>query len=159
MDPAGAPSNDLSTCPVLSARLETVVGQEMSYWTGTLPNAPLGCMWVEIPLSGQDNDYDYVIGVGFLADGTTAAQIADGMRTGPGQGTGPCPKIVVPSSPGGAVLVRCAGLRTVSYTHVVPDTRLEDGLWVLTVTAKDSTAVRPAAIVPVLVGGVVAAYG
>lgn len=77
----------------------------------------------------------------------------------PARGPGACPQADVPSSPGGAVLVSCTGLRTVSYTHDVPDTRLEDGLWVLTVTAKDSTSVRPAAIVPVLVDGVVAAYG
>ena len=99
--------DDLSTCPVLSSRLETVVGQEMSYWTGTLPNGPYGCTWVEVPLSAENNDYDYVISVGFLADGTTVDEFRR-LREGPGQGTHPCPSVDVPGVAEGALLVRCA---------------------------------------------------
>ena len=149
---------DLSTCPVLSARLETVVGQEMSYWTGTLPNGPGGCTWVEIPLSAESNDYDYVINVGFMADGTTVEPFRR-YREGPGQGTHPCPSMDVPAVAEGSLLVRCASSAGTGYTLVVPDRRLDDGLWVVSVQSKDSTPVRPAEILPVLVDGVVAAFG
>jgi hypothetical protein len=156
--------DDLSTCPVLSSRLETVVGQEMSYWTGTLPSGPFGCTWVEIPLSGQDNDYDYVISVGFLDDGTTVEEFRR-YREGPGPGTHDCPSVDVPPVADGALLVRCtwpgtdASTATTTYTLVLPDTRLDGGLWILTAQSKDSTPVRPAEILPVLVAGVAAAFG
>jgi hypothetical protein len=162
--PAGKPypgvdlADDLSTCPVLSDRLETVVGQEMSYWTGTLPNGPGGCTWVETPLSGENNDYDYYISVGFLADGTTVEDFRR-YRQGPGQGTHPCPSADLPSAADGALLVRCTSSGVSGYTLAVPDTRLDGGLWVLIVQSKDSTPVRPAEILPVLVDGVVAAFG
>jgi hypothetical protein len=151
-------ADDLSTCPVLSSRLEAVTGQEMSYWTGTLPGGPFGCTWVEIPLSGQDNDYDYVVGVGFLADGTTVEPFRQ-FREKPGPGTRPCPSADLPSVRAGSLLVRCTSAGSTVWTLAVPDTRLAGGLWVLTAQSKDSTPVRPAAILPVLVDGVIAAFG
>jgi len=151
-------ADDLSTCPVLSARLETVIGQEMSYWTGTLPNGPAGCTWVEIPLSGQDNDYDYSVSVGFLADGTTAAEFRL-LREGTGQGTHPCPSTDVPTVTDGALLTRCSSPAGTAYTLALPDTRLDGGVWVLSVNSKDSTPVRPAAVLPVLLDGVAATFG
>ena len=110
--------------------------------------------------SGQNNDYDYdyVISVGFLADGTTADDCRR-YREGPGQGTHACPSVDVPSVADGALLVRCASPGFTVYTLAVPDTRLDGGLWILTAQSKDITPVRPAAIVPVLVDGVVAAFG
>ena len=151
-------ADDLSTCPVLSSRLGAVTGQEMSYWTGTLPSGPFGCAWVEIPLSGQDNDYDYVVSVGFLADGTTVEAFRQ-FREGPGPGTRPCPSTDLPSVSAGSLLVRCTSAGSSVWTLAVPDTRLAGGLWVLTAQSKDSTPVRPAAILPVLVDGVIAAFG
>ncbi|TFV64854.1 UNVERIFIED_ORG: hypothetical protein E4P37_12375 [Bacillus sp. AZ43] len=150
-------ADDLSTCPVLSARLETVVGQDMSYWTGTLPGGPYGCTWVETPLSGQDNDYDYVVSVGFLADGTSVEDVRR-YREGPGQGTHPCPSVDLPAVAPGALLARCTGPGTTAYTLAVPDTRLDGGLWFLIASSKDATAVRPADVLPVLVDGVSAAF-
>jgi hypothetical protein len=150
--------DDLSTCPVLSDRLEGIVGEEMSYWTGTLPRGPFGCTWVEIPLSGQDNDYDYVISVGFLADGTTVEDFR-AYREGHGQGAHACPSVDVPSVAAGTLLSRCASDGTTVYTLVLPDTRLDGGLWSLTVQSRNSTPVRPAAILPVLVDGVAATFG
>jgi hypothetical protein len=150
--------DDLSSCPVLSSRLETVVGQEMSYWTGTLPRGPHGCTWVEIPLSGESNDYDHVISVGFLADGTTVENFRQ-SREGPGQGTHLCPSADVPSVADGALLVRCSSPAGTGYTLALPDTRLDAGVWILGVQSKDSTPVRPAAILPVLLDGVTATFG
>ncbi|MCA0144999.1 hypothetical protein [Blastococcus sp. LR1] len=159
--PGADAADDMSTCPVLSARLETVTGQQMSYWTGTLPNGPGGCTWVETPLSGQDNIYDYFISVGFLADGTTVEDFRM-QREGPGQGTHFCPAVDVPWVADGALLVRCSTFhetRDTSYTLVLPDTRLDDGIWILSVSSEDTTPVRPAEILPVLVDGVVATFG
>ena len=97
---------------MLSDRLEGIVGQEMSYWTGTLPGGPFGCTSVDVPS---------------VAPGT--------------------------------LLSRCASDGTTVYTLVLPDTRLDGGLWSLTVQSEDSTPVRPAAILPVLVDGVAATFG
>jgi hypothetical protein len=155
--PGADTADDLSTCPVLSSRLAAVTGQEMSYWTGTLPGP--GCTWVETPLSAQNNDYDYLIGVGFLADGTTRDSFR-GYREGPGQGIHACPSTDLPAVSEGALLLRCDSSSWTTYTLVVPDTRLDGGLWVLTAQSKNVIApVRPAAILPVLVDGVVAAFG
>jgi hypothetical protein len=150
--------DDLSTCPVLSARLAEVTGQEMSYWSGTLPNGPSGCTWVEIPLSAENNDYDYVISVGFLADGTTTDSFRR-YREGPGMGTHACPVADLPAVSAEALLVRCGSSGVTSYTLVLPDARLDGGIWILTVSSKDSTDIRPATILPVLVEGVVATFG
>jgi hypothetical protein len=119
---------------------------------------PSGCTWVETPLSGASNDYDYYVSVGFLADGTTIEGFPL-MREGPGQGTHPCPSADVPSVADGALLIRCSSPAGTAYTLALPDTRLDGGVWVLSVQSKDSAPVRPAAILPALVDGATAAFG
>jgi hypothetical protein len=59
----------------------------------------------------------------------------------------------------GSLLARCAGSGTTTYSLAVPDTRVDGGLWILTVDAKDAAPVRPSAILPVLLEGVVAEFG
>jgi hypothetical protein len=140
-------ADDISTCPVLSARLEAVTGQKMSYWTGTLPG-PGGCAWVETPLDYDTPDYDYVVNVGFLADGST-----DWFPIGS------CARRDVPSVADDAVLARCTWQGMTTYVLAVPDTRLTQGLWVLQVQTKAGAAVPASEVVPALVDGVVAAFG
>ncbi|GAA3177035.1 hypothetical protein GCM10010531_33420 [Blastococcus jejuensis] len=156
--PQSSIDEDALTCPRLSARLAEVTGQEMSYWSGTLPNSPNGCTWVEVPLDAVNNVYDYFITVGFTADGTTVDDFRR-FREGPGQGTHHCPWVDLPSVAAGSLLVRCASPDSTSYALVVPDTRVDGGLWILSVSGDDAAAVRPAAILPVLVEGVVAEFG
>ena len=76
-----------------------------------------------------------------------------------GQGAHACPSVDVPSVAAGTLLSRCASNGTTVYTLVLPDTRLDGALWSLTVQSKNSTPVRPAAILPVLVDGVAATFG
>jgi hypothetical protein len=153
-------AEDALTCPRLSARLAEVTGEEMSYWTGALPQGPPGCTWVEAPLLPANSTYDYVISVGFLADGTTVDQFLL-QREGAGRGTHPCPAVDLPSVADGALLLRCwsPDVSTTTYQLVVPDARITGGLWVLGASVQDAAPVRPAAILPVLVDGVVAAFG
>ena len=139
--------DDLSTCPVLSDRLGSVIGQKMTYWTGTLPG-PGGCTWAETPLNYDTPDYDYVVGVGFEVDGST-----DWLPIGS------CARLDVPSVAGDAVLVRCEWQGTTSYVLAVPDTRLTQGVWVLHVQTKAGAPVPASAVLPVLVDGVVATFG
>jgi hypothetical protein len=149
-------ADDLSTCPVLSDRLRAVAGQEMSYWTGTLPNGPAGCTWVETPLDYDTPDYQHVISVGFLADGTSVDSYRRAAREGGGQGTNRCPSADLA---GGGALLRCTSPGTTGYTLLLPDERLEGGLWVLGVSTQDGRTVPPEEILPVLVEGAVAAFG
>ena len=139
-------ADDISTCPVLSARLETVTGQKMSYWSGTLPG-PGGCTWAETPLDYDSPDYDYVVNVGFETDDSDWFPI------------GSCARLDVPSIADGAVLARCEWQGITTYVLAVPDTRLEAGRWVLGVQTKPGAPVRAAQILPVLLDGVVAAFG
>jgi hypothetical protein len=154
--PQASIDEDALTCPRLSARLAEVTGQAMSYWTGTLPG--YGCTWVEAPLDAVNNVYDYSISVGFVADGTTVDEFRR-LREGPGQGTHHCPWVDLPTVASGSLLVRCAGPDSTSWPLAVPDSRVDGGLWVLGVTSDDSAPVRPAAMLPVLVEGVVAEFG
>jgi hypothetical protein len=154
--PQASIDEDAATCPRLAARLGEVIGQQMSYWTGTLPG--YGCTWVETPLDPDFADYDYVVTVAFWADGTTVDEFRR-LREGPGQGTHHCPWVDLPSVAPGSLLARCAGPGTTGYTLAVPDIRVEGGLWVLGVTVEDAAAVRPATILPVLVDGVVSEFG
>ena len=151
--------DDLSTCPVLSARLGEATGREMSYWTGTLPNGPAGCTWVPVPLVYDTVDHDTVVSVGFLADGTTVEDVLRSARQGPGQGTGPCPWTEAPSAPGGAVLLQCTTAPTTGYTLAVPDSRLEGGLWFLDVSTDGRAPVPAADVLPALVEGMTASFG
>lgn len=156
--PQASIDEDALTCPRMSARLAGVTGQDMSYWTGTLPG--YGCTWVETPLDAVNSGYDYVISVGFLTDGTTVDDIRR-FREGPEQSTHHCPWVDLPSVADGALLVRCASpdVATTTYTLAVPDTRVDGGLWMLSVTAKDAAPVRSATILPVLVDGAAEAFG
>jgi hypothetical protein len=154
--PQSSIDEDALTCPRLSTRLAGVTGQEMSYWTGTLPG--YGCTWVETPLDAVNNTYDYSISVGFVADGTTVDELRR-LREGPGQGTHHCPWVDLPSVAPGSLLVRCAAPDYTSYTLAVPDSRVDGALWMLSVSVRDEAPVRPATILPVLAEGVVAEYG
>jgi hypothetical protein len=156
--PQSSIDEDAATCPRLSARLAEVIGQQMSYWTGTLPG--YGCTWVETPLDAVNNVYDYAVTVAFYADGTTVDELRR-SREGPGQGTHPCPSLDLPSVSEGALILRCdvTHVATTSYALAVPDARVDGGLWVLSVSVKDAAPVRPAAILPVLLEGVADAFG
>jgi hypothetical protein len=153
--PGSSLEEEISTCPRLADRLSAALGQKMSYWTGTLPTGPYGCTWVPVPLEYDSPDYDYVIAVGFVADGTTAASLARGFATA----DGPCPWKEVPAAAPGAVLVRCAPPTSTEYTLALPDTRLPGGLWTLVVNVKDRAAVPGSQVLPVLIEGAVAAFG
>ena len=85
---------------------------QFSYWTGTLPAGPSGCTWVPVPLSYDGPyDYAYLFDVGFVGDGTTVDQLRAVLVMGGGQteypGNTPCTSADVP---GGAALIRCAGM-------------------------------------------------
>jgi hypothetical protein len=153
--PGPSLEEEISTCPRLSDRLGAALGTKMSYWTGTLPGGPYGCTWATVPLNYDSPDYDYVVSVGFQANGTTAASLVRSYGTA----AGPCPWHEVPAVAPGAVLARCASGGSVEYTLALPDTRVPGGLWSLVVSVKDRAAVRAAQVLPVLVEGAVAAYG
>jgi hypothetical protein len=138
--------DDLSTCPVLSDRLGSVIGQKMSYWTGTLPG-PGGCMWAETPLDYDRPDYEYVVSVGFVVDGSDWLPI------------GSCARLDVPAVADGAAMARCEWQGITVYALAVPDTRLADGRWILQVQTQADVPVPASAVVPVLIDGVVAAFG
>jgi hypothetical protein len=153
--PGSSLEEEISTCPQLAARLTAALGQKMSYWTGTLPGGPYGCTWVPVPLVYDSPDYDYVIAVGFLADGTTPVSLARRNATA----DGPCPWQELPELAPGAVLVRCAPGNATEYTLALMDTRLPGGLWTLVVDVKDRAAVPASRVLPVLIEGAVAAFG
>ena len=158
--PAGKPfpgaslEEEISTCPQLSDRLTAALGQRMSYWTGTLPNGPVGCSWATVPLSyGPDApNYPYVLSVGYVADGSTT----ESQHFFEHQGA-ICPDVDVPAVGPGAVLVRCAD-DTTSYALVLPDRR-RDGVW-LPLAEATGTAAHPASYaLTSLVDAVSAVYG
>jgi hypothetical protein len=151
--PGPSLEEEISTCPRLADRLSAALGQKMSYWTGTLPGG--GCTWVPVPLEYDSPDYDYVIGVGFVADGTTAESLARSFATA----EGPCPWTEVPTAARGAILIRCATETSTGYTLALTDTRLPGGLWTLVVDVKDRAAVPASRVLPVLVEGAAAAFG
>ena len=108
-----------------------------------------------MPLVYDSPDYDYVISVGFLADGTAPSGLARSFATA----AGPCPWKGLPEAARDAVLVRCDQGPSTEYTLALPDTRLPGGLWTLIVSVKDRAAVRTGQILPVLIEGTVAAFG
>jgi hypothetical protein len=153
--PGASTEEEMSTCPRLASRLTAALGQKMSYWSGTLPGGPYGCQWVPVPLEYDSPDYDYVISVGFLADGTTPRSLAEGYATA----GGPCPWIELPAAAPGALLIGCTTGTSSEYTLALPDSRLSGGLWTLVVVVKDRAAVPAPEVLPVLVEGAVAAFG
>jgi hypothetical protein len=155
--PGADTAEDLATCPKLADRLGAALGQEMSYWTGTLPQGPSGCTWVPVPLTyGPDPyDYAYLASVGFLADGTTTEQLSGGFFHHQGR---ICPSAAVPSAGEGAYLVRCEELGGVSYAVLTRDART-DGIWVLTATARADASHSAVDVLQPVLDGVVAAYG
>jgi hypothetical protein len=151
--PGPSLEEEISTCPRMADRLGEALGQKMSYWTGTLPGG--GCTWVPVPLEYDSPDYDYVISIGFQADGETAASLASRYATS----RGPCPWKDVPGVAPGGVLVRCEALASTEYTLAVPDTRVAGGLWIVRVDVKDRAAVPAAQVFRTAVEGAVHAYG
>jgi hypothetical protein len=125
--PGASTEEDIATCPRLAARLGGALGVELSYWTGTLPQGPVGCTWVPTPLSYDGPyDYAYVLSVGYLADGTTTEDWRHHFYEHQGA---VCPDVPVPAAGPGAVLIRCSNDAT-GYTLVVPDAR-RAGVWFL----------------------------
>lgn len=153
--PGASTEEEMSTCPRLSDRLGRVLGTKTSYWSGTLPQGPYGCTWAPVPLVYDSPDYDYVISVGFLGDGTTPSGLAGRSATA----GGPCPWKELPEVARGAVLVRCDAGPGTEYTLALPDSRLPGDMWTLVVNVKDRAAVPASQIMPVLIEGVVAAFG
>jgi hypothetical protein len=154
--PGPSLEEEISTCPRLSDRLGAALGQKMSYWTGTLPNGPMGCTWATVPLSYGPNapNYPYVLSVGYLADGTTTKDWRHHYYEHRGA---LCPDVDVPAVGPDAVLVRCDNDNT-SYALMFPDRR-RDGVWFLQADARSDAAHPASDALTALVDGVSAAYG
>jgi hypothetical protein len=161
--PAGKPypgrdtADDLSTCPRLADRLGAALGTKMSYWTGTLPQGPVGCTWATVPLKAgpEAPNYPYLATVGFLDDGTTTEQLSRGFYHHEGR---LCPSVAVPAAGEGAYLVRCEELDGITYTVLTRDTRTP-GVWVLGGSARSDAAHPALDVLRPVVDGVVHAYG
>jgi hypothetical protein len=133
--PGASTAEDVATCPHLADALGTALGTRLSYWTGTLPNGPQGCTWATVPLSYRGPySYPYLLDLGYLADGSTAADWRDHLTAGQ---AGACTSADLPAAGAGAVLVRCADAGQPAWTLVLPDTR-RAGLWFL--GAQEQTA-------------------
>ncbi|MCZ2817171.1 hypothetical protein [Modestobacter sp. VKM Ac-2984] len=146
-------ADDLSTCPVLSDGLSAALGSRMSYWTGTLPGA---CTWAPVPLLYDTIDYPFTVGVGFLGDGTTPADVArDAFDWVPQGDPTPCPRADVAD---GGVLIRCSSVDQASFQLAVPDARGK-GTWVLDATADQGGEVTAAEAFTALLDGVARNYG
>jgi hypothetical protein len=160
--PGTSTEEEMSTCPRLADGLTAALGMKMSYWTGTLPQGPAGCTWVDVPLEYDGPyDYEYMLSVGFLSDGTTAGQYArESFDGGPGHSV-PCPSVPVAGPAGGGVLIRCDGMDDrygAAYTLVVPDVRGK-GVWVLMASAQHDAPQDSDEALRALVRGVVQNYG
>jgi hypothetical protein len=153
--PGASTEDDISTCPHLADRLTASLGKKMSYWTGTLPDGPVGCTWVPVPLSYDGPyHYAYLLTVGYLDDGTTAQSLTF-YENGPDS----CPRVDVPAVGPGAVLVRCATSTDLTYGLVLEDARRPGGLWVLQADARTDAAHSAAEALDALVAAVRPAYG
>jgi hypothetical protein len=154
--PGASTADDVATCPALAAGLSAALGHRMSYWTGTLPMGPVGCTWAPVPLQYDTIDYPFTVSVGFVSDGTTAAQQAGSAVTVlNGDQPRSCPTTGLP---GGAVLAACWGTGRTSIELAVPDAR-GAGVWVLDADAKDGEAVTARAAFRALLAGVARSYG
>lgn len=155
--PGSSTAEDIATCPHLADRLSAVLGAKMSYWVGTLPRGPYGCSWVPVPLS-YDGPYTYAyqLNVGYLADGTTTAQLRTGFYE---NGPETCPGVDVPAVAPDAVLVRCQQPTDLEYSLVLPDSRRPGGVWLLHASARTGAPHSAAEALDALVGAVTAVYG
>jgi hypothetical protein len=153
--PGGSTEDDMSTCPHLADGLTSALGQKMSYWIGTLPNGPMGCYWVPVPLKyGPDPyDYAYILTVGFLGDGTAP----DGVPSYEQQGQ-PCPSVPVPAVDPQAVLTRCDVGTGVDVQLTLPDARGK-GTWVLHTQARADAPHTATEALMALLHGVEQNYG
>jgi hypothetical protein len=154
--PGASTEQDIATCPALSAGLSAALGHRMSYWTGTLPMGPVGCTWAPVPLQYDTINYPFTVSVGFVSDGTTAAQEAGSAVTVlNGDQPRSCPTTGLP---GGAVLAECWGTDSTSIELAVPDAR-GAGVWVLDADAEDGGAVTATNALRALLAGVTRSYG
>jgi len=160
--PGASDAEDIATCPHLADGLTAALGMKMSYWTGTLPQGPVGCTWVDVPLEYDGPyDYQYLISVGFLSDGTTVGQYVRESLNGVPDHPVPCPNVPVAGPAGGKVLIRCAGMDDrygATYTLVVPDARGK-GIWLLMASAQHDAPQDSDVALRALVHGVVQNYG
>jgi hypothetical protein len=154
--PGASTEEDIATCPVLSAGLTAALGHKVSYWTGTLPRGPVGCTWAPVPLQYDTIDYPFTVSVGFLGDGTTAAQEAGSLVTViNGDQPRSCPETELP---GGAVLTECWNAGSTSIGLAVPDAR-GAGVWVLSGDADDDGDVTAEDAFRAVLAGVERVYG
>ena len=154
--PGASTEEDMATCPVLSSGLTAALGHRMSYWVGTLPMGPSGCTWAPVPLQYDTIDYPFTVSVGFLGDGTTAAQEAGSQVTViNGDQPRSCPAAELP---GGAVLTECWNAGTTSIGLAVPDAR-GAGVWVLSGDADDDGTVAAEDAFRAVLDGVSRSYG
>jgi hypothetical protein len=154
--PGASTEEDIATCPALSAGLTAALGHKVSYWTGTLPMGPVGCTYAPVPLQYDTIDYPFTVSVGFLGDGTTAAQEAGSQVTVlNGDQPRSCPSTALP---GGAVLYECWGAGSTSIGLAVPDAR-GAGVWVLSGDADDGGGVTAEDAFLALLEGLTRVYG
>jgi hypothetical protein len=155
--PGADTADDIATCPHLAARLSAALGKKMSYWTGTLPDGPYGCSWVPVPLS-YDGPYTYAyqLDVGYLADGTTTAQLRTGFHE---NGPETCPGVDVPAVAPDAVLVRCQQPTDLEYSLALPDSRRPGGVWLLHASARTGAPHSAAEALDALVAAVTGVDG
>ncbi|NYJ05680.1 hypothetical protein [Petropleomorpha daqingensis] len=151
--PGSSTEEEMSTCPRLATGLSAALGQKMSYWIGTLPNGPMGCEWVPVPLSYDGPyDYAYLLSVGFLGDGTAP----DGVAAYEHQGQ-PCPTVPLPAVDPQAVLTRCDTGTGTELQLTLPDARGK-GTWVLDAQARTEAPHTATEALKALVQGVVQNY-
>jgi hypothetical protein len=155
--PGADTADDIATCPHLAARLSAALGKKMSYWTGTLPDGPYGCSWEPVPLS-YDGPYTYAyqLDVGYLADGTTTAQLRTGFHE---NGPETCPGVDVPAVAPDAVLVRCQQPTDLEYSLALPDSRRPGGVWLLHASARTRAPHSAAEALDALVAAVTGVDG
>jgi hypothetical protein len=159
--PEGPPMMGEASCPEIAGTLGAVLGQEVDYWTGKLPDGPRGCTWVAAPRTPRTElyDYAYVLDIGFLGDGTTAEDLGhSGSYVGRTRGIPvPCARLEA----AGGLLVRCEGSTSAddaSWTLVLPDGR-GAGVWVLNAYARSDASLPSSDAFVALVGAAIGVYG
>ncbi len=154
--PGADTADDLSTCPVVSARVGAGLGVPMSYWVGTLPG-PTGCTYATVPLQagGAAYTYAYTLSVSFFADGSTPQSLRTQQYQLQGQ---VCPSVDAPSVAAGAVLVGCtAEADFPGYELLVPDVRTA-GTWSIGVNTRPNAEHTTAEALRVFVDALAGVY-